>query len=136
MAPFDFNQNPAIPGTMPSNRLQAPQSQQGGYNQDFSGQLNDMLAPYQQMAQKMQSPYATMSPNSWLARNHPQAAGMLDNAFLTMGSIPSPQGPEGVGGGISRMMQGLMGARQYRGQRRRQNRMRPSQMRMPQLQAK
>jgi len=136
MPPFDFNQNPAIPETMPSNRLQAPQSQQGGYNQDFSGQLNDMLAPYQQMAQKMQSPYATMSQNSWLARNHPQVAGILDNAFLTMGSTPGPQGPEGVGGGISRAMQGLMGAQQYRRQQMMQNMMIPYQMMMPQLQAK
>ncbi len=135
MAPFDFNQNPAIPGTMPSNRLQAPQSQQGGYNQDFSGQLNDMLAPYQQMAQRLQSPYATMRPDSWLARNHPQVAGMLDNAFLTMGSTPSAQGPEGVGGGISRTMQGLMGAQQYRRQQMMQNMMMPYQMMMPQLQA-
>ena len=119
MPPFDQNTN------QPSNFGSG----------DFSGQLNDMLAPYQQMAQKMQSPYATMSPNSWLARNHPQAAGMLDNAFLTMGSIPSPQGPEGVGGGISRMMQGLMGAQQYRRQQMMQNMMMPYQMMMPQLQA-
>src|ERR1700676_186734 len=125
MAPFD-NQNTNQPGG---------QFRQG---QDFSGSLNDMLAPgsqyqqmlapYQQMAQKFTSPYATMNQNSWLAQNHPHLAGMLDNAFLTAGSTPSPQGPEGVGGGISRMMQGLMGGQQFQRQRMMQQAMMPYQM--------
>src|ERR1700752_313991 len=106
-----------------------------GWNEDFSGQLNDILAPYKQIAQQMYSPYATMRPNSWLARNHPQLAGMLDNAFLTIGSTPQPQGPEGFGGGLSRMMQGLMGAQQYKRQQVMQQAMLPYQMAMSQLQA-
>lgn len=107
----------------------------GAYNGDFSGQLNDMLAPYQSMAQKFSSPYATMNQNSWLAKNHPQVAGILDNAFLTAGSTPSAQGPEGVGGGIARTMQGLMGGQQFQRQRMMQQAMLPYQMMQPKLQA-
>src|ERR1700676_2382159 len=132
MAPFD-NQNTNQPGG---------QFRQG---QDFSGSLNDMLAPgsqykqmlapYQQMAQKLTSPYATMNQNSWLAKNHPQVAGVLDNAFLTAGMTPQAQGPEGVGGGISRMMQGLMGGQQFQRQRMIQQAMLPYQMMQPMLQS-
>lgn len=102
---------------------------------DFSGSLNDILAPYQQMAQQFQSPYATMKPNSWLAQNHPQIAGVLDNAFLGGAMTPGPQGPEGVGGGISRAMQGMVGTQQFRRQQMMQNAMLPFQMMQPQLQA-
>lgn len=101
---------------------------------DFSGTLNDILAPYQQMAQRFSSPYATMSPNSWLAQNHPTLAGHLDNAFLSMGMTPGAQGPEGAGGGISRAMQGLMGAQQFRRQQMIQSAMLPYQMGMQQVQ--
>jgi hypothetical protein len=108
----------------------------GAWGQDFSGQLNNMLAPYQQMAQRMnpqvaqqlQNPYATMKPNGWLQQNHPQIAGVLDNAFLTMGMTPAAQGPEGAGGGIARTMQGLIGAQQYNRQRMMQSAMLPYQM--------
>lgn len=100
-------------------------------NPDF----NQMLAPYQQMAQQVSSPYATMQPNSWLAQKHPQLAGVLDNVFLTGAMTPGPQGPEGVGGGISRMMQGLMGANQFRRNQTIENSMLPYKMAMGQLQA-
>jgi hypothetical protein len=110
------------------------------WQNNFSGQLNDMLAPYnntigqyQQMAKQFQSPYMTMSPNSWLARNHPQVAGVLDNAFLTGAMTPEAQGPEGAGGGISRMMQGLMGGTQARRQQMIQSTMLPYQMAGAQL---
>ena len=105
------------------------------WSQDFTPQMNQMLAPYQQMASQFQSPYATMSKNSWLAQNHPQLAGILDNAFLGGAMTPGPQGPEGVGGGISRAMQGLVGANQFRRQQMMQGAMLPFQMMMPQLQA-
>lgn len=107
----------------------------GQWGGDFSGQLNDILAPYQRMAQQISSPYATMRPDSWLAKNHPQVANVLDNAFLTAGSTPSAQGPEGVGGGISRMMQGLMGGQQFKRQQQIQTAMLPYQMAAGQLQA-
>jgi hypothetical protein len=126
MAPFDnMNTNQANTGEYQTN---------SPWNNNFSGQLNDMLAPYQQMAQRFQSPYMTMSPNSWLARNHPQVAGVLDNAFLSGAMTPGPQGPEGVGGGVSRMMQGLMGGTQARRQQQIQNAMLPMQMAGPGLQ--
>lgn len=136
MPPFDFQNmpNPAIPGTFGTGpQAPSPQGQFGGG--DFSGQLNDMLAPYRQMAQQFQSPYATMNQNSWLARNHPQFAGHLDNAFLNIGMTPGPQGPEGVGGGLSRAMQGIMGGQQFQRQRMMQQAMLPYQMLQPQLQA-
>jgi hypothetical protein len=106
-----------------------------GWNMDYSGQLNEMLAPYQKMSQTLSSPYATMRPDSWLAQNHPKAAGVLDNAFLTVGMTPGPQGPEGVGGGISRTFQGLIGAQQYRRQQALTAAMLPYQMLEPRLRA-
>jgi len=122
MAPFNNDPN-------------QPQQGQAPWSGDYSARLNEMLAPYQQMAQQFQSPYATMRPNSWIAQNHPQLAQKLDNAFLTMGMTPDSQGPEGVGGGISRTMQGLIGAQQFHRQQMMQNAMLPYQMMMPQLQA-
>jgi hypothetical protein len=104
-------------------------------NVNFEDRLNDMLAPLQQTAAQYSSPYATMRPDSWLAQNHPRAAGILDNAFLTAGMVPSPQGPEGVGGGISRTMQGLMGGQQYRREQMLRTAMLPYQMLQPRLQA-
>src|ERR1700676_246409 len=127
--PFD-NQNTNQPGGYQTN---TPNSPWGG--QDFSGQLNEMLAPYQQVAQKFSSPYATMNQNSWLAKNHPQVAGILDNAFLTAGMTPQAQGPEGAGGGIARTMQGLIGGQQFQRQRLMQQAMLPYQMMQPMLQA-
>ena len=104
-------------------------------NTDYSGQLDEMLAPYQKMVQQTQNPYATMSQNSWLARNHPRMAGILDNAFLTAGMTPEARGPEGVGGGISRTFQGLMGARQFRHDQSLEASMLPYKMLQPRLQA-
>lgn len=103
---------------------------------DYSQHFNEMLAPYQAMAGQMNSPYATMSPNSWLARNHPRLAGILDSPFLTAAMTPGPEGPEGAGGGISRTFQGLMGAQQYRREQILRSAMLPYQMLMPQLQAR
>lgn len=103
------------------------------FDTDYSGQLNEMLAPYQEAAKKLTSPYATMSQDSWLVQNHPKLAGVLDNAFLTAGMVPSPQGPEGVGGGISRTMQGLIGAKQFHRNQALQAAMLPYQMLEPRL---
>lgn len=113
----------------PTPNMGAPQTpQQGSWGGDFSDQLNDMLAPYKQMSQQFQSPYATMRPQGWLQDNHPQLARTLDNAFLTMGMTPESQGPEGAGGGISRAMQGLIGGQQFNRQRMMQQVMMPYQM--------
>jgi hypothetical protein len=120
--------------SMVQPQVQSSPQGQPGQGGNFSGQLNDMLAPYQSLAKQVYNPYATMSQNSWLVRNHPQAAGMLDNAFLTMGMTPEAQGPEGVGGGISRAMQGLMGGQQFRRQQVLQSAMLPYEMAGRQLQ--
>jgi hypothetical protein len=104
-------------------------------NTDYSEQLNEMLAPYQRMTQQSQNPYATMSQNSWLAKNHPRMAGILDNAFLTAGMTPEARGPEGVGGGISRTFQGLMGAQRFRHEQSLEASMLPLQMLEPRLKA-
>lgn len=105
------------------------------WNMDYSGQLNEMLAPYQKMAQTLSSPYATMRPDSWLATQHPEAAKMLDSTFLGAAMTPGPSGPEGVGGGISRAFQGMVGAQQYRRQQMIQSAMLPYQMLEPRLKA-
>src|ERR1700720_269785 len=102
---------------------------------DYSTQLDQMLAPYRAQAAKLTSPYATMRPDSWLAQNHPQVAGVLDNAFLTGAMTPGPKGPEGVGDGISRTFQGLLGANQYRRQQAMMQAMLPYQMLEPRLKA-
>lgn len=134
---YGYNGGGAFP--FPVQQPQAPQANRGGQGPDwggnFSGNLNDMLAPYQQIAQRISSPYATMSPNSWLAQKHPQLAGTLDNAFLGMGMTPQAQGPEGFGGGVSRMFQGLIGAQQYRKTQALDSAMLPYKMAMGQLQA-
>jgi hypothetical protein len=76
-----------------------------------------------------------MRPDSWLATQHPRIAGALDNAFLTAGMTPGPSGPEGVGGGIARTFQGLIGANQYRRQQMLMQAMLPYQMLEPRLKA-
>jgi hypothetical protein len=131
---FNQNTNQANTGYQVNN----PSNPWSGV--DFSGRLNQMLSPEafdqaQQLAQKFSSPYATMNQNSWLARNHPQVAGVLDNAFLATAMTPQAQGPEGAGGGISRMMQGLVGGQQFQRQRMMQQAMLPFQMMQPRLQA-
>lgn len=134
-----YGYNGGGPFPFPVQQPQAPQASSAGQGPDwggnFSRELNGMLAPYQQIAQRISSPYATMSPNSWLAQNHPQLAGTLDNAFLGMGMTPQAQGPEGFGGGVSRMMQGLVGAQQFRHTQAMDTAMLPYKMAMGQLQA-
>jgi len=107
------------------------QPQQPNWNQDYSSQLDQMIAPYRQMAQQTYSPYATMSPNSWLARNHPGLAGHLDNMLLTLGSM----GPTGATAGenISNVARGLTGAQQWHRQNMLQASMLPYEMAKPQL---
>ena len=97
--------------------------------------IDDLIAPYQSVVDKIRSPYATMSANSWLARKHPLVAQLLDNAFLTAAETPSPRGPEGAGGGISRTFQGIMGAQQFRRQQMLEDLTLPYQLAMPRLQA-
>lgn len=102
---------------------------------DYSGQLDQMLAPYRQQAAQLTSPYATMRPDSWLAQNHPAVAGRLDNAFLNAAMTPGAERPEGFGGGLSRTFQGLLGANQYRRQQAMMQAMLPYQMLEPRLKA-
>src|SRR5258708_1348762 len=127
----------------------------GDENQDF----NTLIAPYQSAIQRLQTPYAVLGRglptpqlpgflqhipriggfsqniNERLQSAAPGVNARLDNAFLAAGLTPGPQGPEGVGGGISRTFQGLIGANQFRMQRAMQMAMMPYQMMMPRLQA-
>jgi hypothetical protein len=114
-----------------SQQLPVPQP----VNVDLRGRLNEMLAPYQQMAAHMQGPYAMFRPDSWLATKHPGIARALDSPLLAAALTPGPQGPEGVGGGISRALQGPLAAQQYRRQQMMQAAMLPYQMLQPRLQA-
>lgn len=110
-------------------------SSQSNWSSPYTQRLNEMLAPYQQMASQLQSPYATIRPNSWLATQHPRAASILDSGFLGAAMTPGPSGPEGVGGGISRAFQGLVGAQQFRRQQVLQSAMLPYQLLEPRLKA-
>src|SRR5258708_25263521 len=105
------------------------------WDDDYREQLNQLVAPYQKAASEMYSPYATMGAHSWLAQNHPAIAGHLDNAFLAAAMTPEARGTEGVGGGISRTFQGVLGAQQYRRQQMMQQSMLPYQMLEPRLKA-
>src|SRR5690348_5666287 len=101
----------------------------------FDSTYEDLIAPYQQEVDKLRSPYATMSANSWLAKKHPLVASYLDNAFLTAAMTPGPRGPEGAGGAISRTFQGLMGAQQFQHQKQLEDLMLPLQLAQSRLQA-
>jgi hypothetical protein len=105
------------------------------WDENYSSQLETMLAPYRQQAQQMSSPYETMGKQGWLQTHHPRIAGMLDNAFLTAAMTPEGAPTEGVGGGISRTFQGLMGAQQQRRRSAIEDAMLPYQMLQPRLQA-
>lgn len=58
---------------------------------------------------------------------------VLDNGMLAAAMVPEARGPEGVGGGISRALQGVLGAGQYRRQMALQSAMLPYQMMGPQV---
>ena len=122
-------------------------------------ELQRLIAPYQQQMQQFQTPYAALGRglpapqlpgflqhipgigslsqniNERLQSAMPGINAHLDNAFLAAAMTPQAQGPEGVGGGISRTMQGLVGAQQYRLERAMKMAMMPYQMMMPRLQA-
>lgn len=120
-------------GTTPASSQGAAPAQP--VNTDFSSKFNDMLAPYQDIAQKFNSPYAFLDKNSSFVGAHPRLAGMLDNGLLSAAMVPGPQGPEGVGGGISRALQGPLGASQFTRNRALQSAMLPYQMLEPRLKA-
>src|SRR6266850_6545816 len=105
-------------------------------NQDFSSQLDTMLAPYQSAMQRLQQPYPMLGRmGGSLGQNHPLLAGALNQGLEAAAFTPGPQGPEGVGGGISRALQGVLGASQFDRQRMMQSAMLPYQMLQPRLQA-
>ncbi len=105
-------------------------------NQDFSSQLDTMLAPYQSAVQRLQQPYPMLGGSGGqFGINHPLLAGALNSGLEAAAFTPGPQGPEGVGGGISRALQGVLGASQFERQRMLQSAMLPYQMMMPRLQA-
>src|SRR6266850_4640877 len=105
-------------------------------NQDFSSQLDTMLAPYQSAMQRLQQPYPMLGRmGGSLGQNHPLLAGALNQGLEAAAFTPGPQGPEGVGGGISRALQGVLGASQFDRQRMLQSAMLPYQMLQPRLQA-
>lgn len=114
--------------------------------ESLPGQFKSWVAPNPSMMQPtmdpsqlvqreegyLQSPYALVNPNSFLAQRAPGIAGHLDNAFLTLANM----GPTGdtAGENISNVMRGMMGARQFNQERAMQAAMLPMQMRMMGLQ--
>lgn len=102
---------------------------------DFSDKFNDMLAPYQEQAQNFNSPYAFLDKNSSFVGAHPRLAGLVDNGLLSAAMVPEARGPEGVGGGISRALQGPLEANQFMRDRALKAAMLPYQMLEPRLKA-
>lgn len=87
-----------------------PQNQYSAQNapQNYSAQLEQMLAPYRQQASQMYNPYQTMQPNSFLAQHlGPGAAGMVNSAMNTVADMGPNNGT--IGGSIQSVMQGLKG---------------------------
>jgi hypothetical protein len=102
---------------------------------DNDDQFNTMLAPYQAMAQRLNQPYPMLGGSGGVLARHPLLARTLNEGMLAGAFVPPPQGPEGAGAGISRALQGILGADQFERQRMIQTAMLPYQMMMPRLQA-
>ena len=75
---------------------------------DYQGAGRQFAADYNTAAN---SPYMSVSPNSWIARNHPRAAGFLDNALLTSSMI---QPGETIGANVQNVSKALVGTPQAR----------------------
>lgn len=141
--PFPLPETTMAPSPDSSNFI-APRMDPISLNSPQSGSLvvrtlgmpnmDDQLAHFQQLTNRLISPYNIVGQNSWLAQNHPQAASILDRVGTTLALTPGPRGPEGVGGGISRTFEGLMGANQLERQKAFQAATLPYQLMMPQLQ--
>ncbi|SRR6266576_164138 len=103
---------------------------------DNDQDIDQMLAPYRSAVQKLQQPYPMLGRlGGSLGQNHPLLAGALNQGLEAAAFTPGPSGPEGVGGGISRALQGVLGASQFDRQRMMQTAMLPYQMLQPRLQA-
>ncbi len=98
-------------------------------------QFNEMLAPYQAAAKRMMQPYPMLGGGGGVLSQHPMLSKILNESMMGAAFVPPPQGPEGVGGGITRALQGVLGADQFERQRQMQTLMMPYQMMMPRLQA-
>src|SRR5882757_5404584 len=96
--------------------------------------MDEQMGHYQDLDNRLISPYNIVGRNSWLAQNHPNIAGVVDRIGTVAALTPGPRGPEGVGGGISRTFEGLMGAGQLERQKAMQAATLPYQLMMPQLQ--
>lgn len=128
--PSDMQNAPNF-GAMAPQAPSIPQTNPATWNSDFSGQLNNMIAPYQQMAKQYgNNGYASMSGNSWLAQAHPGIARPLDNALLAM-SMTKPG--QTIGENISNVAGGLVGAQGYRRQQMMQSAMLPYELAEPRL---
>lgn len=124
----------------------------------FDNDFQNLIAPYQQAASQFNSNTPMLGQQGMFQRmqmpgfvSHiPFIGDKLSNAFNGMGQgadraldgamlgaamVPEARGPEGAGGGISRALQGVLGAGQYRRQLALQSMMLPYQMMQPRLQA-
>lgn len=127
----------------------------------YASQLNQMLQPYQETVRTFNRPYQMLgnglpSPSIPDGMNNMighipflgsrlQGVGEgiqdhwgqinrgLDNALLAGAMTPEARGPEGAGGGITRALQGVLGAGQYRRQVAMQSAMMPYQMLEPRV---
>lgn len=123
----------------------------------YGDDVNNMMAPAQDIVRQFQRPYAMIGNgmpapqlpgflshipflgghvddiNESMRNAAPSINMGLDNALLSAAMVPEARGPEGVGGGISRALQGVLGANQFRRQQAISNAMMPYQMMMPQI---
>jgi hypothetical protein len=121
--PSQFQNPPSIG----QNPMAAPQS----WNQDFSSQMNAMVAPYRQMSNQMlNNGYAALPGNSGFAQNHPGIARPMDSALLAM-SMTKPG--QTIGENIANVAGGLVGAQQFRRNQMMQSAMLPYEMAQPRL---
>lgn len=99
--------------------------------QNYQAQLQAMMAPYQQIAQRYSQPFNAFQPGSLLGRLIPQGAqGALSNGILTGSMVPQGQT---IGQNISGVLGAVVGAQQFDRQRQMQGAMLPYEMLEPQL---
>jgi hypothetical protein len=128
--PSDMQNAPNF-GAMSPQAPSVPQTNPAAWNSDFSGQLQQMIAPYQQMAKQYgNSGYAALPGNSWLAQAHPGIARPLDSALLAVAMTKPGQT---IGENISNVAGGIVGAQGYRRQQMMQSAMLPYELAEPRL---
>lgn len=102
--PPDFSGNTGYPSAYP--RPSAVPSGPSGTPPDYSSLLRFYGVSQPEIRQ------SPIFSNDFMTA-HPSLGGALNNAFVAAAGTPEANGPEGVGGGISRALQGVLGVQPY-----------------------